>query len=82
MAVKRQIPVLPAVILALFLAVLVFLLVIRKSQAAVNNKDTAMFSPSNVYFEACQSAKPLVTGLPHIWAIAATLFRLPNSSVE
>jgi hypothetical protein len=52
MAVKRQNPVLPAIILALFLALLVFLLVSRKSQAAVNNKDTAIFCPSNVYFEA------------------------------
>jgi len=56
MAVKRQNPVLPAVILALFLALLVFLLVSRKSQAAVNNKDTAFFCPSNVYFEACLKA--------------------------
>jgi hypothetical protein len=56
MAVKRQNPVLPAVILALFLALLVFLLVSRKSQAAVNHKDTAIFSPFNVYFEACVEA--------------------------
>jgi hypothetical protein len=52
MAVKRQIPVLPAVILAL----LVLLLVSRKSQAAVNNKDTAILCPSNGYFEACLKA--------------------------
>ena len=56
MAVKRQNPVLPAVILALFLVLLVFLLVSRKSQAAVNNKDAAIFSPSSLYFEACLKA--------------------------
>jgi hypothetical protein len=56
MAVKRQNPVLPAVILALFLALLVFLLVSRKSQAAANNKDAAFFSALNVYFEACLKA--------------------------